>query len=243
MNRRAVRRAVALGGVLVLGVFHFWILRLRGPLSLEQRALWLQQTCRAVLKSAGVCLSVEGVPPTRGLVVSNHLGYLDILILGSAMPCLFVAKSEIARWPFFGRTARMGGTLFLDRSSMASATGVAGQIDERLRLPLPVLLFPEGTSTDGSRVLRFHARLIAPATAAGAPITAAAIRYQTGDGRPERELCWYGDALFAPHLAKVLGATDFSARVCFGLPRVYASRRAAAEQTHDEIAAMRAEMQ
>jgi 1-acyl-sn-glycerol-3-phosphate acyltransferase len=159
------------------------------------------------------------------------------------MPCFFVAKIEIGGWPFFGKAARMGGTIFLDRSSQKSAMSVAVQMSEKLKLPIPVLLFPEGTSTDGEQLLRFHSRLIDPATSAGVPITVAAVRYVTDDGTPERELCWYGDALFVPHLAKVLGMAGFSAKVRFGQPHIYASRRVAAEQTHDEIAAMRAAME
>jgi lyso-ornithine lipid O-acyltransferase len=156
---------------------------------------------------------------------------------------LFCGKIEIGGWPFFGSAARMGGTIFLDRSSRKSATSVSKQMSERLKLPIPVLLFPEGTSTDGSHVLRFHSRLIDPATSVGAPITAAAVRYLTDDGTPERELCWYGNALFAPHLAKVLGMAGFSAKVRFGQPHIYTSRRVAADQTQEEITAMRAEMQ
>jgi 1-acyl-sn-glycerol-3-phosphate acyltransferase len=112
---------------------------------------------------------------------------------------------------------------------------------QRLQMPIPVLLFPEGTSTDGSQVLPFHSRLIHPATEAGAPITAAAIRYVIEDGTPERELCWFGDALFLPHLWKTLGTAGFSAEVRFGEPRVYPDRRTAAEATHAEIEAMRIE--
>ena len=63
------------------------------------------------------------------------------------MPCFFVAKMEVDRWPIFGKAARSGGTIFLDRSSLASAMSAADQITERLKLPIPVLLFPEGTST------------------------------------------------------------------------------------------------
>jgi 1-acyl-sn-glycerol-3-phosphate acyltransferase len=116
---------------------------------------------------------------------------------------------------------------------------VANQITERLKLPVPVLLFPEGTSTDGSQVLRFHSRLIDPATSAGAPITAAAIRYVLEDGTPERELCWYGDESFVTHLLKVLGVAGFSAEVTFGEPRIYSNRRTAADETHAEVTAMR----
>ena len=239
---RATWRAVMLAAFLALGVLRFWMLRLRGPLTLEQRARWAQQTCRGVLKGMGIRCGVEGHPPAGGLVLSNHLGYLDILILSAAMPCFFVAKIEIGGWPFFGKAARMGGAIFLDRSSRKSAASVSAQMSERFKLPVPVLLFPEGTSTDGERLLSFHSRLIEPATSAGVPITVATIRYRTDDGTPERELCWYGDASFVPHLAKVLGMAGFSATVRFGQPRIYANRRVAAEQTYDEIAAMRAEM-
>jgi 1-acyl-sn-glycerol-3-phosphate acyltransferase len=148
---------------------------------------------------------------------------------------------EIGAWPFFGKAARTGGTIFLDRSSLASAMTVAGQMSERLKLPIPVLLFPEGTSTDG-QMLRFHSRLIDPATAAGAQITAAAVRYVLEDGTPERELCWYGDEPFVTHLLKVMCVAGFSARVRFGQPRVYPDRRAAAEATHAEIATMRVQI-
>jgi 1-acyl-sn-glycerol-3-phosphate acyltransferase len=90
-------------------------------------------------------------------VVSNHLSYIDILVLAAAMPCFFVAKIEIGGWPFFGKAARSNGTIFVDRGSLASAMSVAEQMTERLKLPIPVpvLLFPEGTSTDGSQVIRF----------------------------------------------------------------------------------------
>lgn len=243
MSFRAIRRAVALEWVVAASMVRAWILRLRGPLTMERRALWMQRGCRDALKAAGILCRVEGAPPTHGLVVCNHLSYLDILILSAAMPCFFVSKIEIGRWPFFGHAARLGGTLFLDRSSRASAVRVAKQMSERLKLPVPVLLFPEGTSTDGSQLLSFHSGLFQPAITAGAPVTAAAVCYAFDDGTPERELCWIGNALFVPHLAKMLGVGGFTATVRFGQPRVYTDRRAAAVQTHDEIALMRAEMQ
>jgi 1-acyl-sn-glycerol-3-phosphate acyltransferase len=187
----------------------------------------------------GIRCRVEGQPPTHGLVVANHLSYLDILILSASMPCFFIAKMEIEGWPFFGKAARSGGTIFLDRSSSTSANSVARQISERLKLQIPVLLFPEGTSSDGSQVLRFHSRLIDPATSAGAPITAAALRYVIDGGIEERELCWFDDVPFLSHLLKALGTPGFSAAVRFGQPRVYPDCRTAADQTHAEISSMR----
>lgn len=241
MSFRAIRRALALVLVLGYGLLCYWIQRLRGPLTMRQRAVWVQRTCRGILKGAGIRYSVEGAPPTYGLVVSNHLSYLDVLILSAAMPCFFVAKMEIDGWPFFGKAARIGGTIFLDRANRESNISVAKQMTERLKLPIPVLLFPEGTSTNG-HMLPFHSRLIDPATTSGVQITTAAVCYVIEDGTPERELCWFGDELFVPHLMKALGTPGFSARVRFGQTRIYSDRRTAARQTHDEIKAMREEM-
>jgi 1-acyl-sn-glycerol-3-phosphate acyltransferase len=238
---RRTRRAVALLFSILTCIVRFWLLGLSGPRTLERRALWIQASARHMLKSLGIEYTVEGVPPTHGLVVSNHLSYIDILIFSAAMPCFFVAKMEIVGWPFFGKAARSGGTIFVDRSSLASAQSVAEQMTERLKLPIPipVLLFPEGTSTDGSQVIRFHSRLIDPATSLGVPITTACVRYVLPPGIEERELCWYGDETFVNHLWKVLGVTGYVAEVQFGEPRVYTDRRVAADQTHDEITSMR----
>jgi 1-acyl-sn-glycerol-3-phosphate acyltransferase len=217
----------------------YWWRRIRGPLSLEERALWMQDAGKRVLAGLGIRYRIEGQPPSRGVVVANHLSYLDIVILSAAMPCFFVAKAEIRAWPFFGKAARTGGTLFIDRGSLASAEKVASLIAKRLELPVPVLFFPEGTSTDGSSVHRFHSRLFEPAVRAGAPVTAAALRYVLTNGATERDLCWFGDDAFLPHLGRTLGTEDFTAEVKFGEPHIYADRRTAANSTRAEVAAMR----
>jgi 1-acyl-sn-glycerol-3-phosphate acyltransferase len=129
--------------------------------------------------------------------------------------------------------------MFVDRSSILSAERVAAEISERLALPIPILVFPEGTSTDGSSVLRFHSRLFEPAVRAQAPVTAAAIRYILADGAEERDLCWFGDEAFLPHLWKALGTPDFIAEIRFGEPRIYGDRRVAAGKTREEVVAMR----
>jgi 1-acyl-sn-glycerol-3-phosphate acyltransferase len=241
MSLRRFRRAVALGLALALCLLRLLLARLRGPLTLKRRAQWMQTCGRIVSAGMGLRYEIHGRPPQTGLLVANHLSYLDIVILGTALPCCMVSKAEIGRWPLFGMMARAGGTLFVERSSRVSAETVTEQVAERLRGPVPVLFFPEGTSTDGSQLLRFHSRLFDPAVVAGAPVTTATIRYVIEDSTPERELCWYGDALFLPHLWKALGTGGFTAEVYFGEPRVYTDRRAAADSTYAEIAAARAE--
>jgi lyso-ornithine lipid O-acyltransferase len=240
VSLRACRRAVALALALAACVVRYWLLRVRGPLTLEQRAFWMQSAGRVVMAALGIHCKILGNAPASGLVVCNHLSYLDIVILSAVMPCFFVSKVEIDRWPFFGKAARTGGTIFINRSSRASAAAVARQIAERLALQFPVLVFPEGTSSDGSTVLRFHTALFEPATAAGRQVTAAAVRYVLEGGREERDLCWFDDTLFLSHLWKALGTAGFFAEVRFGEPRVYPDRRTAARVTHQEVALMRA---
>jgi 1-acyl-sn-glycerol-3-phosphate acyltransferase len=240
VNVRGIRRAVALAFALAGCVVKYWMVRIRGPLTLEQRARWLHSASTGVLGALRIQSQVQGTAPARGLVVANHLSYLDIVILSAAMPCFFVSKVEVNDWPYFGKAARTGATMFIDRSSRASAAAVARQMAERLMLPVPVLLFPEGTSSDGSQVLRFHSTLFEPAIRAQAPVTAASVRYVLHDGAQERDLCWFDDTTFVAHIWKALCTGGFSAQVIFGEPRTYPDRRAAAAAAHDEVATMRA---
>jgi lyso-ornithine lipid O-acyltransferase len=236
---RAARRAISLGFALTVSIFELAAIRLRGSYPLERRARWIQSTARRVLTSLHIQTRIIGDLPVGGLIVSNHLSYLDIAIYAAIVPCSMVAKVELSRWPVFGMMARSSGALFVDRSSRTSAVTVTNQVAERLRGPVPVLFFPEGTTTDGSEVKRFHSRLFTPAVEAQVPVTAAAVRYVIEDGTPESELCWVGDAALLPHLWKTLGITSFTAEAFFGPPQVYPDRRTAANATHDEIEAMR----
>lgn len=177
--------------------------------------------------------------PAQGLVCSNHLTYLDILVYSTAMPCVFVSKREVLRWPAFGFFARCGGTIFVDRQSRTSAEQVSRQIAAVLETGVPVLLFPEGTSTDGSSVLRFHPTLLEPAVQLGAEMTPAAVGYRVA-GREERQICWYGDAPFVPHLLRTMTCRGIVAQVEFFPERnAYADRKVAALELREKVAAMR----
>ena len=239
MTPRRCWRAAALAWALTLCMIRLALVRLQGPLTPMRRALWLQSAGRGVLSALGIHYRVAGATPIRGLVVSNHLSYLDILIYSAVMPCAFVSKIEISRWPYFGFAARTGGTLFLDRSSRAAAAAVAAQMSTRLHFNIPVLLFPEGTSTDGSQVLPFYTSLFEPAVKTAAPVTPAAVRYVVERGVAESALCWFGDAPFLSHLWKALGTPGFFAEVTFGEPRIFCDRREAARVTHEHVVAMR----
>lgn len=180
------------------------------------------------------------MPPQQGLLVSNHLSYLDIVVYAASAPCIFVSKVEVRSWPLIGLAASCAGTIFLDRSSKASAAATAEHMYAVLAEGVPVLLFPEGTSTDGSAVLKFHSTLFEPAIAHGVPVSTGAIRYLDGADYVERDLCYYGDIHFAPHLLETMGRDGVTARLDYSSQsHVYTHRRAAADEARKEIVALR----
>ena len=218
----------------------YLLLRLRGPLSDRKKAEWLHRSCQFVRRRLGIRVIVEGVPPDRGLIVSNHLSYVDILIYGATLPCVFVSKAEVRSWPLLGLLASFGGTVFIDRGRPSSAAAAAQQITTMLKAHVPVLLFPEGTSSDGSRVLRFHASLFAPAVLAASPVTAASISYSAAPSAAEKDLCYYGDISFAPHLLKTLMLPQIEATLRFSaLTRTYSDRKIAARESWSDVNALR----
>ena len=217
-------------------------LRTRGPIPPPRRAHWLRWSCALLLKRLGIRVQANGPLPSAGLIVSNHLGYLDILVFGATLPCIFVSKAEVRSWPVFGLLVQFAGTIFLDRRSQSSAAEVTRQIGERLQGGLPILLFPEGTSTDGTALLRFHSSLLEAAIRTSSPIAAAAVSYTAADTK-ERDLCYYGDDTFLPHLLRTLGRREVFASVRFsGHSLVYPDRKVAASSLWSEVAQLRAEL-
>lgn len=236
---RAVLRLAFMAGCIVAAVaLRPWV-RLTGPRGAEaNRAAWLQAGCRLGLRVLRVRVETDGTPPAGGIVVANHLGYADILALGSAMPCRFVSKASVRHWPVFGPLVVMAGTLFVEREKRGQA---AAQVDELTRAAqggLPVVFFPEGTTSDGSGVLAFRSSLLAAATSSVCPVTPVAIRYFHEDGSPNRSLAYFGGDLFAPHLLRHLaGGGRGLVRLTFGEPQTGTDRKELALRLHDWIAA------
>jgi 1-acyl-sn-glycerol-3-phosphate acyltransferase len=218
-------------------------LRLGGAraLTARERAGWLQEAASTVLERIGMRVVADGGLPVDGLgglVVSNHLSYLDVLAYASIVPCVFVAKREVRRWPVFGAFATIAGTIYVDRERRGANGGAAALIEEALAAGLRVVLFPEGTSSDGSAVLRFHSGFFEPAIRTGAAVTAAAIGYASSTAE-EARLAYHGDDVFGPHLVRTLGQSDLVARVAFAKARYYADRKEAARATQAEVERLR----
>jgi lyso-ornithine lipid O-acyltransferase len=208
-------------------------------LSLRQRADWLHSACAIIVRRLSMPACVYGSLPKNGLVVSNHLSYLDILFYASVMPCVFVSKAEVLRWPIFGLLARCGGTIFVERRRVHGVDEPARRIAEALKLGIPVILFPEGTSTDGSTVLPFRSSLLEPAIGAQSPVYPAAIGYSLADG-VEADLCYFGGATFFPHLLRALAFRGIEAKIVFQEQAgIYPDRKTAARAAWEHVVALR----
>ena len=185
---------------------------------------------RLVCMIFGIQIRVKGKPVTDEgvLLVANHTSWADILIFSAATPLCFVAKAEVARWPFFGTLARLQRTVFVERERRHATRGVRDVIRERLRAGETLLLFPEGTSHDGNRVLPFKSALLGAAEAVLAggkhvavqPVSAAFTSlHGLPMGRENRPLfAWYGDMEMMPHLWEAILAGPLEVVVQFHDP-------------------------
>lgn len=188
--------------------------RLRGRLHDRSIRAW----ARGMARILGMRVEVEGEPPRPPfLLVANHLSYLDIVALWTRAEGDFLAKSEVASWPVFGFLTRFAGTLFVDRTRAADLPRVIGELGAVLARRRGVIVFPEGTSSEGAIVLPFRPSIFEAALGTGHPVHCAAITYRTPPGAPPARLavCWWGDMGFLGHLYRVLMLPSFEARVVF----------------------------
>jgi 1-acyl-sn-glycerol-3-phosphate acyltransferase len=185
---------------------------------------------RVVAALFGVHIHVRGKPVTGEgvLLVANHTSWADIIIFSAVTPLCYVAKSEVARWPLFGTLARLQRTVFVERARRSATGGVRDEIRERLLAGETLLLFPEGTSHDGNRVLPFKSALLGAAEAVLAngqhvkvqPVSAAFTGlHGLPMGRETRPLfAWYGNMEMVPHLWEALQAGPLDVVVQFHAP-------------------------
>jgi 1-acyl-sn-glycerol-3-phosphate acyltransferase len=185
---------------------------------------WARGTARIV----GLKIVRSGTPPRPPFfLVANHLGYLDVVVLAATLDATFVAKSDVAAWPLVGRLCAAVGTVFVDRSRKRDLLRVLPLLDARLCAGDGVVVFPEGTTGDGSAVLPFRSPLFAAAARRGLPVHLATLGYATPAGAPHpaRAVCWWGDMEFVPHLRALLALPSCTARVHFAAAAVPAGAR------------------
>jgi 1-acyl-sn-glycerol-3-phosphate acyltransferase len=202
---------------------------------------WLQQTAQGCKWILGLDVKCIGAIPESGLLVSNHLSYLDIVLLAALRPCVFVSKKEVAAWPVFGTCAQLGGTIFVDRARRSDVAGVSEQMREALAEGLLIVLFPEGTSSGGANVLPFKSALIEPALRLNCPVTSASVGYSIAAGSVPDEICYWRDMSLVPHLLNVFSKPSILAELRCGMPRQrVGDRKMIAVELRQETAALHA---
>lgn len=222
MSLRAASRLIALT-LATIPLYSGWVLT--RPLAwifpgLERplQRLWIGSWAKASLWIMGVRARYEGpVPKGPFFLVANHLSYVDIPLLLARLDARFLAKAEIAGWPVMGFLARSTGTLFIDRTRKRDLTRVFPLIRSVLDRNTGVIVFPEGTSTDGSTVERFKPSLFEVPVEMGLDVHCGALHYHAPSGPLPawQAVCWWGDAAFAPHFIQFLKQPRTEATVSF----------------------------
>lgn len=228
---------VILGGALtILLLFPF--------LKPDERDRRVVAWARKLLASVRVRVRVRGrAPAVRGegaVIVANHVSWLDIHVLHSLLPTRFVSKAEVRDWPLLGWMATRAGTLYLERGRKSDARRVNEEMAGLLREGACLALFPEGTTTDGTRLLPFYPSLLQPAVAAGARVWPAAIRYRHADGRINLAAAYCDHISLGQSIERILAQDEILAEVTFLSPiaasgltrRELASRAESAIRAH-----------
>lgn len=210
----------------------------RGAWRARLLQLWSGIACRII----GLRADIVGDPPREaGLFVCNHLSYVDVVLIASAMPAAFVAKREVLEWPVIGHLTRMTGTVFVDRGRHRTLVSANDEIAAELSAGRSVVVFAEGTSTPGETVEPFRPSLLKIACDFGYPVSFGYLSYQIGVDEADRQrtreqICWWGDADFLPHFINLLRIRSFSARLVFGdAPVVARERKVLATRLHQAV--------
>ena len=202
----------------------------------------MQRWSAKLLRILNIAPLVEGEPPGAGeaaaMIAANHVSWIDIFLISTVRPTRFVAKSEIRAWPIAGWIADRAGTLFIRRDQLRDMA----RIDARVRAVMGegdcVGLFPEGITTEGDELRKFHSSLFEPAVANGARVHPAAIRYEHPDGTLCRQMSFIGERTFGESIGLILRQGSVRARIIFAPPidTAGASRRDVAKLVESEIA-------
>ncbi len=211
--------------------------RLRARIGARATHLW----ARLFLRVLGVRVRYTGpLPPPGVMVVANHVSYLDIPVLASCFPTLFLSKAEIAGWPVIGFFARAAGTLFIDRQQSRDTGRVFGELSVWLRAGERITWFPESTTSPGAAVAPFKPSLFQAAIRAGVPCHPATLRPSLPDGGADvsEVVCWHGPTPLGSHALRLLALRRIDYQVTFGEPIAPAGdRKQLARRLHEAVAA------
>jgi 1-acyl-sn-glycerol-3-phosphate acyltransferase len=184
-------------------------------------------------------MTCKGTPPAEpGLIVSNHLSYMDILAFSSVLDVVYVTKQDVRSWPVIGLIVSCFAPIFVDRESVRDVVRVSSRINESVTRGESVVLFAEGTSSRGDDVLEMKASLLQGAAADQQPVHYASISYRTppDEPHPRNAVCWWRDMELLPHLLELLEIRSTVVLLTFGeKPIVADDRKVLATQLHAAV--------
>lgn len=212
-----------------------------------RRRMAVKRWSHSLLRMLGVKLHVHGEIPHKGaprghappaMLVANHVSWLDIYAINAATPVRFVSKSEVRGWPVIGWLSAKTGTLYIERARRRDTARINHEIAAAMQHGDVVAVFPEGTTTDGSEVLRFHSSLLQPALLAEAHVHPVALRFERDDGSLCVEAAYDGDKSLWDTLWLIVAQPVIHAQVWFleAMPVGSAHRRTLAETARQAIA-------
>lgn len=200
------------------------------------RAAWLHRAAKRHIRIYSCDYSSTGPIPKNGLLVSNHLSYLDILVIGALTPAVFVSKSEVRSWPVIGWLTALAGTIFIVRERRTHVGAVNEEIQSALAAGVLVVVFPEGTSTNGETLLPFRSPLLEPVTAGNHAISVGHLQYELEGGNASNEVCYWGDHTFFSHAVNLLSKRRVHATMHFGtFQRTTNDRKELARELHEAV--------
>lgn len=208
------------------------------------RAEWLGDTCRRGLRLINTQVVMHGKPQLdAAMVVANHVSYLDILVFADVLSPVFVSKSEVKSWPLFGFFAKLSSTIFVEREKRSKVLEQASELERIVKTGTRLVLFPEGTTTNGDEILNFRSSLFEPVVKNQWVVVPAAFRYRCKGGDPRNEVYWWGDATLAGHLALLLQLDVVRVDVVFGsaMARV-TERKQLAVELREKVLALKAQL-
>jgi len=218
--RKALRLAGVIGWIICGLLLATWVALLQPfkPAFLDgQRQGLTRWWLRNLIRLLPLRLHVHGSPVSdTALWVSNHVSWLDIVVLGAQAPVHFLSKAEVRQWPVIGWLAAAAGTCFIQRGKSVSQS-LQAQLTQILNQGRSLVIFAEGTTTAGDRVRTFHGRLLGSAIDVKAPIQPVAVAYRL-DGEADRSAPFIDDDEFSQHLVRLLGSRTIDVHVHFLAP-------------------------
>ena len=235
----------------LVGMVHLWISVLGMPdrwkiISRLNRIYTL--LLRSILNIRVTVTGDEGQLERGGyVIIANHVGYIDGIVLGSIFPIVFVSKKEVRSWPIVGQWNILCGTIFIDRQHKGQVGRMVQEMSRKLKQEANILLFPEGTSTNGEQMLPFQTVPLAAPLRSRSVIVPTTLTYKSIDDAPvspanRDSLYWYGDMDFMSHFWKLLGLRSIEVLItiqpkieCFRYRDNSAGRKKLAEDCYDRV--------